>query len=325
MRTLDVKTASGDTITVNKIVLGTATMGSSISEEDSFGMLDYFYEKGGNCVDTARGYAHWLPGGDGMSERTLGRWLKSRGNRSKITLCTKGAGPVPNMTAPRRLSREEILQDLEESLQNLGVDYVDIYYLHRDDKARPVSDIMETLDMAVKAGKVRVIAVSNWETARIDEANAYAAKNNMVSFTASEIFWSIMECTLEQYGNPEAVTINDTEYKGYKKNGIPVFAYGSQALGFFSKNLGEITGSGLEGHRQRFATPVNLKIRENVLKLSQKTGFSPAALIVSYLTHLDHPVAPILGCTKLSQLSDSMTAQDVNLTAETLMDLKKQD
>src|SRR5262245_8002891 len=101
------------------LCLGTGDIGSKIDRNSSFRLLDLFVESGGNFLDTAQVYADWLPGERSISEKTLGEWMAARGNRHKIVLATKGAHPrLESMHVPR-MTRGEIVHDLDNSLRNL--------------------------------------------------------------------------------------------------------------------------------------------------------------------------------------------------------------
>ena len=133
---------------VPSIQLGSAEFGASIPEKDAFELLDRYTAAGGTLVDTALVYGRWIPGGKSLSEQVIGRWLSSRG-REKIMVATKGAHPVLNAGSghmgPPRLAPEDILNDVNESLHNLGLERIDLYYLHRDDPSRPVNEIIDAL------------------------------------------------------------------------------------------------------------------------------------------------------------------------------------
>ena len=149
------------------ICLGTADLGSAVNRSDSFALLDAYLDLGGNFLDTAKVYADWLPGERSTSEKLLGEWMRLRRNRQRIVLATKGAHPdLATMHLPR-LSRAEIEADLHASLRHLQTDIIDLYWLHRDDPARPVEDILATLQDAVRAGKIRYFGCSNWRVERI--------------------------------------------------------------------------------------------------------------------------------------------------------------
>ena len=133
---------------VPAIQLGSAEFGASIGEQESFALLDRYAAAGGTLVDTALVYGRWVPGNQSLSEQVIGHWLASRG-KNKIMVATKGAHPVLNdgsgHMGPPRLAPEDITCDLHESLLNLGLERIDLYYLHRDDTTRPVEEIIDTL------------------------------------------------------------------------------------------------------------------------------------------------------------------------------------
>src|SRR4051794_7548084 len=109
------------------LCLGGGPFGSDLDEQVSFSLLDAFFEGGGNFIDTALVYGEWLPGGKGLSEKTLGKWLRSRGNGHQIIISSKGARPRLDTMNVQRLSPKEIVSDLEESLQNLGTETIGLY------------------------------------------------------------------------------------------------------------------------------------------------------------------------------------------------------
>ena len=125
------------------ICLGTAPMGTSQAHDDAFRIMDMYAEMGGNFLDTARVYGQ-SEEGVSLSERCVGEWIRSRGMRGSVVLGTKGAH-YNVRTHERRLSRADILADCEASLRDLDVDFIDIYWLHRDDDTRPVEEIVDTL------------------------------------------------------------------------------------------------------------------------------------------------------------------------------------
>ncbi len=106
-------------------------------------------------------------------------------------IVTKGGHPELATPLTPRLAPDEIVGDLDASLACLGVEQIDLYYLHRDDPSRPVDAIMETLDAQVRLGKIRHAACSNWQLARIQAAQDYAHAHGLHPFVASQIFWSL--------------------------------------------------------------------------------------------------------------------------------------
>jgi aryl-alcohol dehydrogenase-like predicted oxidoreductase len=170
----------------SRIVLGSVFFGTDISREHSFAVMDAYAKGGGNFIDTANGYALWLPGGVGASELTIGAWLRERGVRDRMIIATKGGHPRGDSGEFGDLSRPEIEKDLGQSLERLAVDAIDLFWLHRDQPTRPVSEIMEMLADIRESGRIRAYGVSNWELDRIEAANAYAKAHDLPPLAAHQ-------------------------------------------------------------------------------------------------------------------------------------------
>ena len=169
------KNIEGIALPVSRIVFGTATP-SMMEGQDATELLDAVVSGGVNCFDTARRYD--------MAEKSLGDWMRKRGNREKLVLVDKGAHPLPDTTVPR-VTPAAIEADIARSLALLQTDYVDIYLLHRDDPTQPVGPIIETLNDLRERGKLKIFGVSNWTTGRIEAANEYAYEHDLEPFTVS--------------------------------------------------------------------------------------------------------------------------------------------
>lgn len=307
------KTLSVAGISMSSLVLGTDYFGSGLSKDDSFRLMDAFFAAGGTALDTARMYASWLPGGDGMSEKIVGAWVRERGLRDSVTVITKGGHGQKGDGGLGRLRREELSQDISESLDHLGF-APDIYLLHRDNVNIPVEDIMETLHSFVKAGYTRAIGASNWRADRIAAANAYAKSRNLTPFVTSEIQWSLAYSDGEMQGDPSLVCMDGTEFEFYEKTAMPVLAFSSQAKGFFARGAsGEAQNSKAES---RFDCPLNRERLRRVIALAEKRGLPVTAVVLAYITSNRFPAAALIGCKKLEQVADSMRGADVTLTPE---------
>jgi aryl-alcohol dehydrogenase-like predicted oxidoreductase len=315
MKFLELKNKNGK-LRISKIVLGTDYFGTTVPEEKAFRLLDNFMDAGGNCIDTARIYASWLPGGDGVSEGTIGKWMKSRHCRNKVILSTKGGHPPLDDMKSGRLSRKDIEYDLDKSLRTLGIDEIDMYWLHRDEPSHPVEDIMETLSILIKKGKVRAVGCSNWKPERIETANRTARAADASAFSASQIQWSLAASTPEVHGDPTIVCMDDNQYSWYEKECFPVFAYSSQAKGFFAR----ASALGLDAINKkaymRFYTPDNISRLERVKEYTAKNGLTPTAAALGYILCNRVPAVAIIGCKNEEQLADSLTAADVELPGE---------
>lgn len=305
-------------LNVSAVSLGTDVYGSVLSREISYELLNTYTELGGNVLDTALIYSNWIPGEKSRSEKLIGDWMKEKNNRHDIIISTKGGHPEIGQMHISRLSRHEIMGDIEKSLKHLKTDYVDIYWLHRDDEKLPVGGIMETLGEIVKSGKARYIGMSNWAYYRIDEANKYAKEHNLPLIFGSQIQYSPAIPNPE--GNdPTLVLMNDNEYDYFKKTGLTVFAYAAQAKGFFSKmdrggvdNLNETV-------RQRYLNPESLKRYEIIKEISEKTGHSIGEIVVAALTNNPNfTTIPIVGCKNTAHLRESLAGADIELDTEIL-------
>lgn len=299
---------------ISKNILGTTYFGTTTDRQTAFSLMDRFVSLGGNTIDTARSYANWLPNGESASEKVIGEWMESYRCRENLCLITKCAFPAEK--GKSRLSREEILGDLEQSLYCLKTNYVDILFLHRDDETVPVSQIMPILDEAVRSKKVRMIGTSNWTTERISQANAFAKEKGMAPFSVSEIQWSAAVSTPDAMQDSTLVCMNEHEYQWYLENRFPVFAFSSQAKGIFSKAITQGLDHLNEKIRTRFLNEKNIARIQWVKKYCEAHKVSPATVILSYLNCNPVPAASIIGCSDLLQLEDSMHGADYLMSSE---------
>lgn len=306
------------------IALGTDSFGSMVSEAMSFRIMDKYTELGGNIIDTARVYASWVEGGDGASERTIGKWMKHNGNRKDIILSTKCAHPIltpsqsnssrlPSDSVLARLKYDEMKEDLEKSLEALQTDYVDILWLHRDDFQTPVSEIADTLESFVSSKQIRYYGFSNWKPDRIEELNKYiSVKYNGNHFIGSQIKWSLAETSPNYEEDPTLVEMSPSQYDYYKKLNLTVFAYASQAKGFFSK----VEAGGAEAlkgkSQERYYSESNMEKYKYAHELAVKHNVPISAIVLSYLySNKDFNVIPIVGCKNTEQIIDSLSAPEL--------------
>lgn len=297
-------------ITVSKIALGSCLFGTEIDEKTSTDLIETYLNAGGNLIDTARVYAMWLKNGDGASEKLIGKFLEKKKIREKIFISTKGGHPPLDNMKKSRLGKISLNNDLSESLEFLKTNYTDIYFLHRDDENRPVSEIMPVLHEFVLAGKVRFLGASNWTAKRIALANEFAIENGLTPFSISQIQWSLAKTTPEQIGDPTIVCMNEAQYNWYNENNFPVMAFSPQSKGFFSKAIELGTENLNDKIKQRFITDENMAKLKMVKEISEKEGVSPAAVALSYITNNAVNGIAIIGSSNMTQLKDSLGASD---------------
>ena len=307
------------TLDVSSICLGAGEIGSSLNEKDSFELLDLFVELGGNFLDTAHVYGSWVSGLHSPSEKTIGSWMKARRNRDGIVVATKGAHPnLDSMDVPR-MSRKEILQDVDESLEHLQTDRIDLYWLHRDDPKLSVEVILETLESQVHAGKIRYYGASNWKTARLREAQEYADKHNIAGFVADQSLWNAAILAGTPYGDPTLGWMDEERYCFHVESGMAMIPYQSQAFGLFQRmenGTMEQMNQGFRGFYKSEETGVRF---ERMMQVKARTGLTITQIVLGYLTSQPFVTVPIIGCHKPEQVRDSMTALDVQLSPQDLM------
>jgi aryl-alcohol dehydrogenase-like predicted oxidoreductase len=300
---------------VSSICLGTATFGSEISADECFKMFDAFAATGGNFIDTARVYADWLPNGHGASEMTIGKWLSQRRDRDKFVLATKGGHPDLKTMSISRMNPKDVGDDIDESLRCLNTEYIDIYWLHRDDTSKPVEDILLMMEDFVKSGKIRFYGCSNWRAPRIAEALACARSMNLKGFVADQPLWSLADFNPGAIGDPTLVAMSPELFELHKRTGLAAICYSSQAKGFFTKVARD--GENIKpAMKRRYWNDVNLARAGIVAALADELNVPIAAIPIAWLSSQPFVTIPIIGPRRMEQLSESLTAADLLLSRE---------
>jgi aryl-alcohol dehydrogenase-like predicted oxidoreductase len=276
-------------------------------------MLDIFLDQGGNFLDTAKIYSDWIPGETSRSEKLLGKWMTERKNRGQVVLATKGAHPeLASMHIPR-CSPGEIAADLEESLRHLNTEPIDMYWLHRDDPARPAGEILEALQAHVRAGKIRAYGGSNWSLERIKEAQNYAKENHLDGFTGIQNFWNLAQLNPGAFTDNSLVFMDDLLLEYHQTTGLPAVPYTSQANGVYQK-LAACGSDQLPEHLKKwYLNPITSQRYERLHVLMRLTGLSTTQIVLGYLLTHPFPVLPIIGPKSPDQLSDCLTAGDITI------------
>ncbi len=303
-------------IEIDGLVLGAGNLGDPNRKKECFEILDCYLDMGYTTLDTARSYK------DGMCEEYLGEYLKNK-DRSKVKIISKGGFPLSRKEMYKtRLGEKDLREDLEKSLKALKTDYIDLYFLHRDDVSCPPEEFAETANKFIKEGKVREIGVSNWTAGRIDIANGYALKNGLKPFCASQINYSLALTTPALTGDITHITMNDIEYGWYKETQFPLIAYSVQAKGFFSKvySKRELKESG------RLSYPPlkeNYRRAERIKILSEEKNIPIPALLISYVLSKGLNASAIGGFSDKEQLIESEIGVRTVLTEKEIEFLEK--
>ncbi|TCV92626.1 NADP(H)-dependent aldo-keto reductase [Biostraticola tofi] len=323
---------------VSTLGLGTMTFGEQNTEAQSHQQLDHAVAAGVNLLDTAEMYpVPPRPETQGLTETYIGHWLKSRGQREKIILATKVAGPSRGSDAGIRpqqiLDRKNIREALNASLQRLQTDYIDLYQVHwpqrvtncfgklnyryTDDK--PAVTLLETLEALaeqVRAGKIRYIGISNetpWGAMRYLQL---ADKHDLPRIVTVQNPYSLLNRSFE---------VGMAEISQFE--GLELLAYSSLAFG-------TLTGKYLNGARPagarntlfsrftRYGSPHTEQAIAEYVSLAQRYGLDPAQMALAFVRQQPFVASTLLGATTLEQLQTNLASLDLTLDEEVLTALE---
>ncbi len=265
--------------------------------------FDDFCMQGGNTFDTAHLY------GDGIMERLLGRWMKDRGVRDEVVLICKGAH-TPDCRP------DAVRPQLEESLERLGTDRADIYFLHRDDVSVPIGEWVDLLNELKDEGRISVFGGSNWSKERMAQANAYAAKNGKQGFGVLSNNFSLARMNNPIW--PGVMACSDDGYRTWlEETGTALFSWSSQARGFFTDRAGpDIKADADLVHA--FYSDENFERRRRAIELAEKRGVAPMTIALAYVLAQNMPTCALVGPRTLEELRGSLAVFSVQLSpAET--------
>ncbi|NEC07523.1 aldo/keto reductase [Streptomyces sp. SID7909] len=293
------------------LCLGGNVFGWTADEAQSFAVLDAYAAAGGNFVDTADAYSHWVPGNQGgESETVIGKWLASRGNRSDVVVATK-VGALPGY---KGLSAPTIKSAAEESLRRLGTDHIDLYYTHFDDETVPVEEIITALDELVKEGKVREIAASNISAARLRASLEFSEREGLARYVALQPHYNLV--SRDTYEGELQDTAADA--------GLAAVPYYALAAGFLtgkyrpgtavdSARAGSAAGH-LESERgQRVLAALDTVARDRDAEI--------ATVALAWLASRPTVAAPIASARTVDQLPALLAVAGLELTDEGLSTL----
>ena len=298
---------------VSELVLGTSWY--SLKDKDRlFSLMDSFVASGGTALDTARCY--------GESENVIGLWMEARANRDRIAIITKGglSEKDPTTLAVEGL-RAKVEKDITRSLQCLRTDHIDLYFLHRDAPAIPVSEIVECLNAESARGRIRAFGGSNWETSRVDGANEYADKHGMVRFAAVSNNLSLAVPTGPFY--PGLVSTDDIAKRWHAKTGIPLFAWASLARGFFTGRFrpeirddpARMKDSFTANMMRIYCTEDNLERLRRAEELAKAKGnFSAVQMALAWVLHQPFTALPLVGMHSNEEVASSLAALSIRLS-----------
>lgn len=303
-------------LTISRICMGCMGFGEAgngqhswtVDEEDSRKIIKKGLELGINFFDTAIAYQ------SGTSEQYLGRAIRDFANRDDVVIATKFL-PRTNEEIEAGISGQKHIEKmLDKSLQNLGMDYVDLYIYHMWDYNTPLYDIMEGLNHAVKSGKTRYIGISNCFAYQLAKANAIAEKYSFAKFVSVQGHYNLIFREEER-----------EMAKFCLEENIAMTPYSPLAGGRLAKRPGETSKRLLEdsyAHLKYDATAEQDGIIiDRVAQLADKYGVSMTEISLAWL--LTKVSAPVVGTTKLHHIEDAAKAVNLTLTADELAFLEE--
>jgi aryl-alcohol dehydrogenase-like predicted oxidoreductase len=312
---------------VSRLVMGSMVF-STEKQALTNDLLDRWLEAGGTAIDTARIYSK------GTSEEAFGNWLQARGCRDKVVVIGKGAHH-DSVTMERRVNAASIHEDIETSLRTMQIDKMDIYILHKDDEDAPVGPVVEALNEEQARGRIGAFGGSSWTHQRIAEANEYADKHGLKGFGVSSPNVALAVPNEPMWAGCVSLAGDEAALAWYAKTQLPVFAWSSQARGFFSGRYTPEMASELAEKQPHFddLSPVD-RDRMNVIRtyfseanweryrraesLAQEKGVTLQQVTLAWVLHQPINLYALIGPATTSELDNSLGALDVVLSEEEL-------
>jgi aryl-alcohol dehydrogenase-like predicted oxidoreductase len=323
-------------IKVSKICLGTMTFGQQNTEAEGHAQMDYALAQGVNFFDTAEMYS--VPASEatyGSTEKIIGTWFKKSGNREKVVLASKIAGPNANFGYMREkidFSPASIKYALENSLKRLQTDYIDLYQMHWPE--RPTNcfgqrgfkdhdavwednfrEVLETFDGLIKEGKIKHIGVSNenaWGMMRFLEESKY---QNLPRIKTVQNPYNLLNRLFE---------VGSAEVSKYENVGL--LAYSPLAFGVLTGKF--LTGEAHPNARinlfpqyTRYASEQCAQATKLYQEIAQKHGLTLTQLAMGFVLQQPFLTSAIIGATTMEQLKENIDTVDVFLSKGILTEI----
>jgi 1-deoxyxylulose-5-phosphate synthase len=295
---------------VSRFCLGTMTFGSSrwrewvLDEDASRPLIKQALEAGVNFFDTADMYSL------GASEEVLGRALKDFGpSRDKLVIATKVFYPLGDDPNQRGLSRKHIMHAIDDSLRRLGLDYVDLYQIHRFDPETPIEETLEALDDVVRTGKARYLGASSMFAWQFGKMLYTADANGWTRFVTMQNHYNLLYREEEREMIPLCL-----------EEGIGLLPWSPLARGLLAgRGKDETVRAKTDTYGQRLygerASEQDALIIERVVEVAAQRGVAPAQIALAWLLQKPGVVAPIIGASKSRHLADAVAAIEIELSA----------
>lgn len=292
-------------LSITPLAFGGNVFGWSADEKRSFELLDAFVGAGGNLIDTADVYPAWVPGKrGGESETIIGKWLKRSGKRDQVVISTK----VAKWTRHPGLSRVNIRQAVDGSLQRLQIDCIDLYQAHEDDASVPMEETLDAFARLIDAGKVRVIGASNFSAARFADALAVSKQHGLPRYETLQPEYNLVSrAGYEQELEPLV-----------RRENIGVISYYALASGFLSgkyRSSADLAKSAARGGAvKKFLNPHGLQVLAALDAVAAAHRATPAQIALAWLIARPGLSAPIVSATSVEQLHELFGATALALS-----------
>jgi aryl-alcohol dehydrogenase-like predicted oxidoreductase len=291
---------------VSALCLGAMYYGTAVDEEMSFRLLDQYLDAGGTFIDTANIYAWWAEGGKGgESEELLCNWMKKRKNREQLFIASKvgfGYGEIK-----QGLKASQIVSECEKSLRKLGVDTIDLYYAHVDDRSTPLGETMESFNQLVKSGKVRHIGASNFRAWRLELAHWVSQSNDLPEYSCVQQRYTYLQPRAGTSFAPQ-LAANDDLLDYCRRRSMTLLAYSPLLAGAYTrpeKTIGPQYKS--EDNQQRLQA-----LRE----VAGALNASPNQVVLAWMLQSDPMVVPVFSASSPDQMQENLAVLKINLSEE---------
>ena len=263
----------------------------------SYAALDAYWEAGGRAFDTAHCY--------GMNTNLFGTWVKARGVAKETIFFDKGCHPYGRP----RVTRDDMRQDILDNHERLGVEYTDLFVLHRDDENVPVGEIVDWLNDFAQEGLIGAFGGSNWRHQRLQAANEYADKAGKQPMSLGNPNLSLASANEPMWGG--CITLDEEARKWYAETGFPLFAWSSTARGYFA---------GIEDDdvKRVFVNDTNAARRERTAELGKKYGMSSVQIALAWTLNQPGNVFALCGLRDKANVAENVAAANLKLSTEEL-------
>ncbi len=303
---------------VSALCLGGNQFGWTSDEPTSFAVLNAFTEAGGNFIDTADAYSTWVEGhSGGESETILGRWMRSRGNRSDVVLATKVGSRMGQNPNDVGLSRRHIMAAVEGSLRRLQTDYIDLYQAHWPDAETPLDETLRAFDDLIRQGKVRYIGASNFSAWMLTRALWESDRHNYARFESFQPLYNLADrADFERELEPLCL---DQQ--------LGVITYSSLASGFltgkYRKDKPLPATPRVEDVQADYMTERHFALLDEIDRVAASHDATPAQVALAWLIARPSVTAPIAGATSVAQVRELLGATQLQLDAESIAALDR--